>query len=92
MIRAIPPLQEGRFAIVTSVGSGMRWTRHVKRRMTLCADGEAVWSWHPKAGAKSVDDDRLTMVTKTSWTPGRARSNPLTPSRREGRMLRRTCG
>jgi hypothetical protein len=37
-------LNEGRFAIVTDVGRGMRWTRHVKRRMTLRADGEVVWS------------------------------------------------
>jgi len=41
---AIPHPQEGRFAIVTDVGRGRRWTRHVKRRMTLRADGEVVWS------------------------------------------------
>jgi hypothetical protein len=41
---AIPAHAEGRFAIVTDVGHGMRWTRHVKRRMTLRADGEVVWS------------------------------------------------
>jgi hypothetical protein len=41
---AIPAHTEGRFAIVTDVGQGMRWTRHVKRRMTLRADGEVVWS------------------------------------------------
>jgi len=28
--------QEGRFAIVTDVGSGMRWTRRVARRATYC--------------------------------------------------------
>jgi hypothetical protein len=33
--RAIPRPSEGRFAIVTDVGRGMRWTRHVKRRMTV---------------------------------------------------------
>jgi hypothetical protein len=38
------PDQEGRFAIVTNVGSGMRWTRRVTRRMTLQADGEVAWS------------------------------------------------
>ena len=27
---AIPAHTEGRFAIVTDVGQGMRWTRHVK--------------------------------------------------------------
>jgi hypothetical protein len=41
---AIPAHTEGRFAIVTDVGCGMRWTRHVKGRMTLRADGEVVWS------------------------------------------------
>ena len=41
---AIPAHTEGRFAIVTDVGQGMRWTQHVKRRMTLRADGEVVWS------------------------------------------------
>jgi hypothetical protein len=41
---AIPSRTEGRFAIVTDVGHGMRWTRHVKRRMTLRADGKVVWS------------------------------------------------
>src|SRR5262245_38059970 len=29
----VPPSQEGRIAIVTDVESGMRWTRHVIRRM-----------------------------------------------------------
>lgn len=35
---------EGRFAIVTNVGQGMRWTRAA--RLTKCADadGEVVWS------------------------------------------------
>jgi hypothetical protein len=35
---------EGRFAIVTDVGCGMRWTQ--ERRMTsdIHADGEVVWS------------------------------------------------
>jgi hypothetical protein len=32
--------------------SGMRWTRHVIRRMTLQADGEVVWSWRSDAGVK----------------------------------------
>src|ERR1700722_4943863 len=32
---AIPHPSEGRFAIVTDVGRGMRWTRRVTRRMTL---------------------------------------------------------
>jgi hypothetical protein len=65
--------QEGRFAVVTDVGSGMRWTRRVIRRMTLQADGEVVWFWRSDAGAKvaglNESDDRRwqpSMVTGKS--------------------------
>ncbi len=57
------PDQEGRFAIVTNVGSGMRWTRHVGRRLTLQADGEVVWFWRPDAGAKF----RRIIPAKRRW-------------------------
>src|SRR5882672_5621896 len=52
-----PGPQEGRIAIVTDVGQGMRWT-HIAERYSLartnggCADGEVVWSWRSNAGAK----------------------------------------
>ena len=52
-----PGPQEGRIAIVTDVGLGMRWT-HIAERYSLartnggCADGEVVWSWRSNAGAK----------------------------------------
>jgi hypothetical protein len=36
--------KEGRFAVVTDVGSGMRWTRAVHETIALSADGEVVWS------------------------------------------------
>jgi hypothetical protein len=40
--------QEGRFAVVTDVGSGMRWTRQHQARKCWTkdaeADGEVVWS------------------------------------------------
>jgi hypothetical protein len=39
-----PAPQEGRFAIVTDVGCGMRWTRMVLLTRALEADGEVVWS------------------------------------------------
>jgi hypothetical protein len=49
--------EEGRYAIVTSVGCGMRWTRslaacslHADERVN--ADGEVVWSWSPGAETK----------------------------------------
>jgi hypothetical protein len=41
---AHPVPHEGRFAIVTDVGYGMRWTRRRSRRERLLADGEVVWS------------------------------------------------
>jgi len=56
---AIPFPIEGRFAIVTDVGFGMRWTRQrrrapVARTNDEAADGEVVWSWRPDAGVKLV--------------------------------------
>ena len=54
--------QEGRFAIVTDVGSGMRWTHWCAGRSARDADGETVWSWPPDAEVKlretsvSLDD------------------------------------
>jgi hypothetical protein len=54
----IPCPQEGRFAIVTNVGQGMRWTQQPqarkRRRMRFEADGKIVWSWRPDAGVKSA--------------------------------------
>ena len=43
---------KGRFAIVTSVGRGMRWTCWCRRTSDADADGEGVWFWRPLAGAK----------------------------------------
>ena len=47
---------EGPLAIVTDVGSGMRWTHIAERNHCatsgVCADGEVVWFWRPDAGAK----------------------------------------
>jgi hypothetical protein len=39
-----PPNTKGRFAIVTNVGRGMRWTRMVLLTRAPLADGEVVWS------------------------------------------------
>ena len=41
---AVPSHTEGRFAIVTDVGQGMRWTRVALSTRALVADGEVVWS------------------------------------------------
>jgi hypothetical protein len=44
----IPPPLEGRIAIVTDVGSGMRWTQGGSARSradeSILADGQVVWS------------------------------------------------
>jgi hypothetical protein len=58
------PREEGRIAIVTDFGHGMRWTRQRRvrdviaersqgaRTNDIAADGKAVWSWRPDAGVK----------------------------------------
>jgi hypothetical protein len=66
-------LQEGRFAIVTSVGAGCDGRKGARDECAE-ADDEGVWSWRPLAGAKSAEDDPLMTVTNKSWTPRRARS------------------
>jgi hypothetical protein len=43
-IRSVLSPQEGRFAIVTDVGCGMRWTRRRRKTGDAKADGEVVWS------------------------------------------------
>jgi hypothetical protein len=39
-----PASIEGRIAIVTDVGSGMRWTRQRAQTKRAGADGQVVWS------------------------------------------------
>ena len=43
IVPAVPLPQEGRFAVVTDVGSGMRWTRAARETNAPNADGEVVW-------------------------------------------------
>ena len=54
ILPAIPFPQEGRFAVVTDVGSGMRWTRRCCWTSDTEADGEVVWFWRSEAGAKAA--------------------------------------
>ena len=56
-IAPVPRPREGRFAIVTSVGRGTRWTLAARATSAAEADGEIVWSWRPWAGAKVAGDD-----------------------------------
>jgi hypothetical protein len=48
---------EGRIAIVTDVGWGMRWTLWLRETSAGRADGKDAWSWHPDAGVKLAGDD-----------------------------------
>ena len=67
----VPFPQEGRLAIVTDVGYGMRWTRQRQARRSDGArtndadvDGEVVWSWRPDAGAKLAEAIPRVTVAK----------------------------
>jgi hypothetical protein len=42
---AVPAHTKGRFAIVTNVGQGMRWTRLALLTNSADVDGEVVWTW-----------------------------------------------
>ena len=52
-LRAFRADYEGRFAVVTSVGCGMRWTLRHRLTSEAKADGEIVRSRSPDAGIKS---------------------------------------
>jgi hypothetical protein len=77
---------EGRIAIVTDVGRGMRWTRVVllTRAPTRGRRSRVVLTPRRRRqvdGGNSVGDG-----DKQARSPGRARRKPLKPSRREGRV------
>jgi hypothetical protein len=85
-IDAVPPPHEGRFAIVTNVGSGMRWTRQhqltsdvagVRRSRVVLTPRR----WCQGGGGNSADDGG-----KKARSPGRARNKPLKPLRRKRRV------
>jgi hypothetical protein len=69
-----PGPQEGRIAIVTDVGQGMRWTRSVRRNFfartsDAAAYGEVVWSWRRGAGVKLLRvQPRVATVAKEPFT------------------------
>jgi hypothetical protein len=76
IVRTVPPPQEGRFAVVTDVGGGMRWTlrlcvdaRSLKRTAKSCGSGA------PKQALSSRRCSRVLRVTVATkrWSPRRAR-------------------
>jgi hypothetical protein len=56
MMHAFHP-NEGRLAIATERGMECDGRETCRMACDVDADGEGVWSWHPWAGAKSVDDE-----------------------------------
>jgi hypothetical protein len=66
----------------------MRWTRVRQQTTGVRADGQVVWSWRSDAGAK-VAKAQASLAGdggNQAWSPGRSRSKPLKPLRREGRV------
>jgi len=57
---------------------GMRWTLVLRLTRATTADGQAVWSWRPDAGAKFRGDDPRGDGGKRARSPGRARSSRKT--------------
>jgi hypothetical protein len=83
---AIPASLEGRIAIVTDVGLGMRWTRQRRKTGGAFADGEDVWSWRPDAGVKFREVIREATVARKPGHRGE-RGISRKPLRREGRVI-----
>jgi hypothetical protein len=91
-IRRHPVPREGRIAIVTDVGHGMWWTRQRRARSVVARTRDACRGrrsrvvltprrWCQVGGGNSTNDGG-----KKARSPGRARSKPLKPLRREGRV------
>jgi hypothetical protein len=91
---AIPSHTKGRFAIVTDVGHGMRWTRvTLLTRAQPCGRRSRV-VLTPRRW-RQVGDDASHHAGdggKQARSPGRARRKPLKPLRGECRAIRRDRG
>ena len=82
-----PAPSEGRFAIVTDVGRGMRWTRQRQKTNDVARGRRSrvvltPRRWRQVGGGNSADDGG-----KQARSPGRARRNPLKPLRGECRAF-----
>src|ERR1700733_7423808 len=83
--------REGRFAIVTDVGRGMRWTRRCRRR-TAPLPGEAFWRRRVARTAKSCGPDIPTLISSRPMmlriTPGTVARKPGSPRRSRKKLLK----
>src|ERR1700722_12782446 len=81
---------EGRFAIVTNVECGMRWTWTARKTNALVA--RTVKSCGPDAPMLALTRDNAShcagMVARKPGSPRRSRKNPLKPLRGECRVNR----
>jgi hypothetical protein len=88
-------LKEGRFAVVTNVGCGMRWTRRPADERCLSRTAKSCGPDTPTLVSSWRRCLRVTpmMVAIKPGSPGRARRKPLKPFAR-GKLDRsgRTCG
>jgi len=87
LIRASRAHQEGRIAIVTNVGCGMRWTPGINRRVMLEADERSRVVLVPRRWDQALSDDLGATVANKPGTPRRPRIS-CKPSRRECRLSR----
>jgi hypothetical protein len=69
----IPLRHEGRIAVVTKRGAGMRWTCWSRQTSDSETDGEGVWFWPPDAEAKSCGEKPRGDGDNKARSPGRAR-------------------
>jgi hypothetical protein len=74
---ARPASTRGALAIVTNVGSGMRWTPRMRKTSATGAYGEGVWSRSPDAGIKP------RLMAMSAWRPTR-RDFEATVARKPG--------
>jgi hypothetical protein len=78
-------LTEGRFAIVTDVERGMRWTRMAPLTNGADADGESCGPDAPTLVSSFADKNPQGDGGKKARSPGRVRSKSLKPLRGECR-------
>jgi hypothetical protein len=69
----VPPPHEGRIAIVTDVGSGMRWTWRRARRALPARTAKSCGPGPPTLGSSLAKTFREVTVAKKPGTPGRSR-------------------
>jgi hypothetical protein len=84
---AVPPPQEGRIAIVTDVGCGMRWTLWCRETSALMRTAKSCGPDAPTLALRFAGLAPRNDGGKRARSPGRARNKPLKPLRREGRMF-----